>query len=53
MEEIIKQYIIRILELEKIKLECINLGNYKNTIEGAVEYDLCKKSIEEVKKWQR
>lgn len=45
MEEIIKEYILGLLELQKTKLECINLG-FSRDKQIKVELDMIKQAKE-------
>lgn len=48
MDDIVKDYILSLLELQRAKLNCINLGvNQSKTTK--VELDLIEKSIKKVK----
>lgn len=45
MEEIIKQYILKTLELQETKIKCINLG-FKQSEENKIELEMIKKAKE-------
>ena len=48
MDDIVKDYILSLLELQRAKLNCVNLGvNQSKTTK--VELDLIEKSIKKVK----
>lgn len=45
MEEIIKQYILKTLELQETRINCINLG-VKKSSENKIELEMIKKAKE-------
>lgn len=52
MSEIIKEYIIKTLELQKTRLKCINLG-FNPSKDVKVELDLIDLSLKEIeKRWK-